>query len=78
MGVLDNLVGNVNIKDAVESLTKNGDLMNKISSLKDDKEIQNLISSATDAFKDRKLSDDEKKELTEKLKSAAGNLFGKK
>ena len=80
MGVLDNLIGNVNIKDTVESLTKNTDLMNKISSLKDDKEIQNLVSSATEAFKDHKLSDEEKKELTDKLKSAASNLnlFGKK
>ncbi len=91
MGLFDKLLNNDSVKKTVESLTggkdlgsvanslkDNKELMSKLSSVKDDKEMQNLISSATEALKDRKLSDQEKKELGDQLKNLASGFMSKK
>lgn len=72
------LTGNADLGSALSSLTENKELMSKLSSVKDDKEMQNLIASATDALKDRKLSDQEKQELGNQLKNIASGFMGSK
>ena len=52
--------------------------MSKLSTAKDDNDVQHLITSALAAFKDMKLSEEEKKDLTNQLKNLAGGLIGKK
>ncbi len=78
MKILDKLFGNKKIKEYAESLAQNDGLQSKIASVKDDKEVKELINSATDALKDRKLSDEEKKELASRLKEVASDLMSKK
>lgn len=91
MGIFDKLLGNKNITEQISKLagnaniaailaqlTANKDFMSKLSSAKDDNDIHQLIASATDAFKDMKLTDEEKKDLVNQLKHVASGLMGKK
>jgi predicted DNA-binding protein with PD1-like motif len=91
MGIFDKLLGNKNITEQISKLagnaniaailaqlTANKDFMSKLSSAKDDNDIHQLIASATDAFKDMKLTDEEKKDLVNQLKNVASGLIGKK
>lgn len=75
---ISKLAGNANIASIVSQLTANKDFMSKLSTAKDDNDIQRLISSATDAFKDMKLTDEEKKDLVNQLKNLASGFVGKK
>lgn len=75
---ISKLAGNANIASILSQLTSNQDFMSKLSAAKDDNDIQRLISSATDAFKDMKLTDEEKKDLMNQLKQVASGLMGKK
>lgn len=90
MGILDNLLGNKNITEqisklagnaniasVISQLTANKDFMSKLSTAKSDSDIQKLISSATEAFKDMKLTEEEKKDLASQLKNVASGLMGK-
>jgi len=72
------LLGNGNVMEILKSLTGNKDFMTQLSHAKNENEIQKLIATAMDAFKDKKLSEAEKKALTEQLKSLAGGMMGKK
>lgn len=91
MGIFDKILGNKNITDQISKLagnpniasvlsqlTSNSDFMSKLSAAKSDSDIQHLIASATDAFKDMKLTDEEKKDLANQVKNLAGGLMGKK
>lgn len=75
---ISKLAGNPNIASIVAQLSTNKDFMSKLSTAKDDNDVQHLITSALAAFKDMKLSEEEKKDLTNQLKNLAGGLFGKK
>ena len=75
---ISKLAGNPNIASIVSQLTANKDFMSKLSTAKDDNDIQHLIASATDAFKDMKLTDEEKKDLANQLKNLASGFVGKK
>ena len=72
------LAGNANVMDILKSLTGNKEFMTKLSAAKNENELQSLISNAIEAFKDKKLTDAEKKALTEQLKKMATGLLGKK
>ncbi|MBO4599500.1 MAG: hypothetical protein J5641_02045 [Bacteroidales bacterium] len=72
------LAGNANITEILKSLTGNKEFMTNLSNAKSESELQSLISNAIDAFKDKKLTDAEKKELTNQLKHMASGLLGKK
>ena len=74
---ISKLAGNANIASILSQLTSNQDFMSKLSAAKDDNDIQRLISSATDALKDMKLTDEEKKDLMNQLKQVASGLMGK-
>ena len=74
----ESLLGNANIMEILKSLTGNKDFMSKLANAKDENEMQSLISTAVEAFKDKKLTDAEKKELTNQLKNMASGLMGKK
>ena len=91
MGIFDKILGNKNITDQISKLagspdiasivaqlSTNKDFMSKLSTAKDDNDVQHLITSAMAAFKDMKLSEEEKKDLTKQLKNLAGGLIGKK
>ena len=91
MGLFDKLLGNKNIIQQVSALTGNGnmmeilksltgnkDFMSKLAGAKDENEVQHLITTTIDALKDKKLTDAEKKELTNQLKGLAAGLMGKK
>lgn len=75
---ISKLAGNANIASIISQLTANKDFMSQLASAKDDNDIQRLIASATDAFKDMKLTDQEKKDLVAQLKDVASGLMGKK
>ena len=75
---ISKLAGNPNIASIISQLTANKDFMTKLSGAKDENEIQHLIASATDAFKDMKLTEEEKKDLVNQVKHLAGGLVGKK
>lgn len=64
-----NLSGNKNVMGAIMALASNKDFTSKLAAAKDDKQVKDLINTATAALKDMKLSDEEKKELTEKVKA---------
>ncbi len=75
---ISKLAGNANLASVISQLTANKDFMSKLSAAKDENEIQHLIASATDAFKDMKLTEEEKKDLVNQLKNVASGLMGKK
>ena len=75
---ISKLAGNPNIASIVAQLTSNKDFMSKLAGAKDENDIQHLISSALAAFKDLKLTDAEKADLTSQLKNLAGGMMGKK
>ena len=72
------MAGNANTMDILKSLTGNKEFMNQLSAAKNENELQSLITNAIDAFKDKKLTDAEKKTLTEQLKKVVSGLIGKK
>ncbi|MBO7628617.1 MAG: hypothetical protein J6S87_01550 [Bacteroidales bacterium] len=75
---ISKLAGNPNIASVVAQLTANKDFMSKLAGAKDENDVQHLITSALAAFKDLKLSEEEKKDLTSQLKNLAGGMMGKK
>jgi hypothetical protein len=72
------LIGNANVMEILKSLTGNKDFMSKLAGAKSENEIQNLITNAIDALKDKKLTDAEKKALSDQLKNLAGGMMGKR
>ena len=78
MKQLEAMMGGGNVMEILKSLTGNKDFMTKLAGAKDENEVQHLIASAVDALKDKKLTDAEKKELTNQLKNLAGGMLGKK
>lgn len=75
---IENLAGNANIVSVISQLTSNNDFMTKLAAAKDENDMQRLISTALDAFKDLKLTEDEKANLVSQLKKVASGFTGKK
>lgn len=72
------LMGNGNVMEILKSLTGNKEFMTKLAGAKDENEVQRLITTAVDALKDKKLTEAEKKQLTNQLKNLAVGMMGKK
>lgn len=71
-------MGSGNVMEILKSLTGNKEFMTKLAGAKDENEVQRLITTAVDALKDKKLTEAEKKQLTNQLKNLAVGMMGKK